>query len=259
MTFKTNGTPEDINKINSLIRNKVNPEDVYIFSVTLCNNDLDKDYEKFSREALDDLADMFIGKTSGDSKARIFDTWLEKLDGKETIDGEQFYQLKAKAFILKTDENIPLITDIETGIKKEVSISCSVNSRICSICNSDSEKAICNHMPGNKYEDTIAYRILSNIGEAYEFDFVNIFTNTTTHNDKTLSKKEIVTTKLNNLLANKIYWIKINGVTVLFDHFDIDKSEVYFSKSSDRINPIFVYRNIETANSSLDDVYRALL
>ena len=258
MTYKTNGTPEDINKINNLIRNKVNPEDVYIFSVTLCNNDVDKDYEKFSREMLDDLADMFIGKTTGDSKAKIFDTWVEKINEKETVDGKRFYQLKAKAYILKTEDNMPLITDIMSGIKKEVSISCSVKTRICSICNSNSEKGICNHIPGNKYENEIAYRILSNVNEVYEFDFINNFTNTT-HSDKTLSKKEIVTTKLNNLLANKTNWIKINGVTVLFDHFDIDKSEVYFSKSSDRINPIYVYRNIETANASLDDVYKALL
>ena len=116
MTYKTNGTPEDINKINNLIRNKVNPEDVYIFSVTLCNNDVDKDYEKFSREMLDDLADMFIGKTTGDSKAKIFDTWVEKINEKETVDGKRFYQLKAKAYILKTEDNMPLITVSMSGI-----------------------------------------------------------------------------------------------------------------------------------------------
>ncbi len=42
---------------------------------------------------------------ASDQKARIFDTWIEKVDGKITADGEPYYMLKAKAYTVKNDEN----------------------------------------------------------------------------------------------------------------------------------------------------------
>lgn len=50
-----------------------------MFSVVLCNNDVDRDHEKFTRRALEELGALFVGKTgifdhsmkSGDQAARI--------------------------------------------------------------------------------------------------------------------------------------------------------------------------------------------
>ena len=83
--MKNNQTAKtDIEKINLFSRKKLTENDVYIFTVKLCNNDIDRDYEKFSLSALRALAPMFIGKTgifdhsmkSADQKARIFETWV---------------------------------------------------------------------------------------------------------------------------------------------------------------------------------------
>ncbi|MGN1202676.1 MAG: hypothetical protein ACI4RF_05220 [Eubacterium sp.] len=172
----------DLEKINCFTRSEFAADSLYVFSVALCNNDVDRDYEKFSLEALEQLKEKFLGKTgisdhsmkSSDQRARIFDTWVEKVEGKKTADGEDFYQLKAKAYMVKSDENMPLITDIEAGIKKEVSVSCSMGKSVCSICGCDKRSGCCEHIGGRKYNGKTAFFILSDVKDAYEFSFVAV-------------------------------------------------------------------------------------
>lgn len=172
----------DLEKINKFTRREFDADSLYIFSIALCNNDIDRDYEKFSLEALNEMKEKFVGKTgiadhsmkSSDQKARIFDTWVEKVDGRKTADGEDFYQLKAKAYMVKSDENMALITDIEAGIKKEVSVSCSVGKSVCSICGIDKKNGHCTHISGREYKSKTAYSILSDVRDAYEFSFVAV-------------------------------------------------------------------------------------
>lgn len=172
----------DIDKINRFTRTRLDADSLYVFSAVLCNNDIDRDYEKFSVSALKRLKDLFIGKTgifdhsmkAGDQKARIFDTWLEKAEGKKTADGEELYQLKAKAYMLRNDENAGLINEIEAGIKKEVSVSCSVKKSICSVCHTDKRQSTCEHIKGRIYNNSTAYTILEDAEDAYEFSFVAV-------------------------------------------------------------------------------------
>ncbi len=177
----TAGT-DDIEKINQFTRSEIGADSLYIFSVVLCNNDIDRDYEKFSLKTLEQLKDMFVGKTgifdhsmkASDQKARIFDTYIERTEGRKTADGEALYQLKAKAYMLKSKDNMPLISEIEAGIKKEVSVSCSVERSICSICGKDKRSSGCEHFNGKSYNGALAYTILEDAKDAYEFSFVAV-------------------------------------------------------------------------------------
>lgn len=172
----------DIDKINRFTKAQFDIDRLYVFSVVLCNNDIDRDNEKFSIESLNQLSTLFLGKTgisdhsmkSSDQKARIFDTKVEKLEGRKTADGEDFYQLKAKAYMVKSQENMPLITEIEAGIKKEVSISCSMGKSICSICGADKRSMQCEHISGREYKGKTAFTVLSDARDAYEFSFVAV-------------------------------------------------------------------------------------
>ena len=38
----------DLDKINQFTRSQFGSDELYIFSVILCNNDIDRDYERFS-------------------------------------------------------------------------------------------------------------------------------------------------------------------------------------------------------------------
>lgn len=172
----------DIEKINKFTRSNFSAESLYVFSASLCNNDIDRDYEKFSVESLYQLKELFLGKTgicdhsmkSSNQKARIFETWVEKCEGRKTSDGEDFYELKAKAYMVKNEKNMPLITEIEAGIKKEVSVSCSMGRKICSICGSEKSSGKCSHLSGQEYSGKPAYTILFDAKDAYEFSFVAV-------------------------------------------------------------------------------------
>ena len=53
----------DMEKINRYTRRAYGPEEVYVFSLVLCDNEIDRDFERFSLEALNGLKEMFPGKT----------------------------------------------------------------------------------------------------------------------------------------------------------------------------------------------------
>ena len=179
---KSVATNEDLAKIQQFSRRELLPEEIYVFNVDLCNNDIDRDFEKFSVETLEQMAKLFVGKTgifdhsmkSSDQTARIFDAYVERINGKKTADGEDFYCLKAKAYMLNNEQNRSLIDSIEAGIKKEVSVSCSVDKAYCSICSTDRKRAACEHRKGRMYGDRLCFNILTDATDAYEFSFVAV-------------------------------------------------------------------------------------
>lgn len=71
-----------LKKLNSFTRREHSKDEVYIFDVILCDNDIDRDNEAFSDNALDSLQKLFIGKTGvfdhnpkgSNQTSRIFDT-----------------------------------------------------------------------------------------------------------------------------------------------------------------------------------------
>lgn len=173
---------KELSLVNQFTRRPFEADELYLFSVILCDNDVDRDFEKFTPRALEELAELFIGKTglfdhsmkSGDQTARIYKTWVEKQPERKTADGECYYCLKAGAYMVRTPENEALITQIDAGIKKEVSVSCTMHSAVCSICGADRRKSRCGHVPGGEYDGKTAVTVLSEAGDAYEWSFVAV-------------------------------------------------------------------------------------
>ena len=153
-----------------------------MFSVVLCNNDVDRDHEKFTRRALEELGALFVGKTgifdhsmkSGDQAARIYATAVVPVPGRKTADGEDLVTLQAKAYMVRTPGNAELITQIDGGIKKEVSVSCAMGSAVCSLCGADRRSGGCSHVPGRSYDGKVAFTVLSDATDAYEWSFVAV-------------------------------------------------------------------------------------
>lgn len=171
-----------LEKINKFTRRPFTEDEIYAFSVILCDNDIDRDYESFSDDALVTLAKSFIGKTgifdhnptTSNQNARIFDTEIVTDDSRKTKTGKPYKYLKANAYMVRTADNETLISEIDGGIKKEVSISCSASSRKCSICGCDKALNGCAHIKGKLYNNKISYTILDDITDAYEWSFVAV-------------------------------------------------------------------------------------
>ena len=54
---------QELELINGYTRRKFTAEELYVFSVVLCDNEIDRDFERFTDEALGKMAELFIGKT----------------------------------------------------------------------------------------------------------------------------------------------------------------------------------------------------
>ena len=170
----TSGVPNavQLEAINAQAKGKLTAEQVYIFSVRLCDDQVDRDGERFDTAALPVLAKLFIGKTgivdhkwSSDSQvARIFETQVVCEDGVSYI--------KAWAYIRRGGAADEVIADIEAGIKKEVSVGCAMGRAICSICGS--EYGSCGHLKGEYYDGALCAAILKEPMDAYEFSFVAV-------------------------------------------------------------------------------------
>lgn len=171
-----------LDKINKFTRRELTEDELYTFSVILCDNEIDRDCERFSDKALDTLSTMFIGKTgifdhkpsTSNQTARIYDTELVTDECRTTKNGEPYKYLKASAYMVRTEDNKNLIAEIDGGIKKEVSISCSAAKRVCSVCGRDKSQGGCGHISGKSYGGNICHTILDGISDAYEWSFVAV-------------------------------------------------------------------------------------
>ena len=54
---------EILKRLNEFTRREMSEDEVYIFDVILCDNDIDRDGERFSQNALESLKKLFVGKT----------------------------------------------------------------------------------------------------------------------------------------------------------------------------------------------------
>lgn len=173
---------DKLEKLNRFTRREHTEDEVFLFDVTLCDNDIDRDLECFSEESLHRLGELFVGKTgifdhdlrSRSQTARIYDTWVEEDAQKQTRDGRPYIALKAGAYMIRTESNADLIREIEGGIKKEVSVSCSAGRRVCSVCGANLAEEGCVHVPGKLYGGKLCYTVLEDMQDAYEWSFVAV-------------------------------------------------------------------------------------
>ena len=181
-TYDFELTDEVMDKINRLTRRPLKKERVYAFPVILCDNEIDRDGERFSGQSIEKLATLFVGKTGifdhdpkgRNQTARIFDTCVDRPEGKLTSDGEQYICLVARAYMVRNDRSAALIDEIDAGIKKEVSISCAVAKKTCSVCGKDIYKERCSHIKGREYGGKKCYVSLEEPTDAYEWSFVAV-------------------------------------------------------------------------------------
>ena len=165
-------TAMQLEAINAQAKARLNGDQVYVFSLRLCDDQVDRDHERFDTGALGTLAKLFVGKTgivdhkwSADNQvARIFETQVIREKGVSYI--------KAWAYIRRGGANDEIIADIEAGIKKEVSVGCAMGRIICSVCGS--EYGTCGHLKGEAYDGQVCCAILQEPVDAYEFSFVAV-------------------------------------------------------------------------------------
>lgn len=164
----------DMTKINAQALVELKAEDVFAFRIRAADDQVDRDFERFTADALDGLAKLFVGKTviadhmwsSSMQTARIYDAAVEKMSG-TTV-------LVLFAYMLRNDQTAATIAAVEGGILREVSVGCAMGKATCSICGADKSKVFCEHRRGREYDGKQCVVELSQPEDAYELSFVAV-------------------------------------------------------------------------------------
>ena len=179
--FKKHGSVEkqagfspDMGLINAQALVELSEEDVFPFRLAACDDQIDRDHERFTRKALDQLAGLFIGRpiimdhiwSAKGQTARIYDSEVQEADG--------VTRLVLSAYMLRNEASAPAISAIEGGILREVSVGCSVKHCVCSICGTDKAETWCGHRPGQDYDGETCVVDLDEAVDAYELSFVAV-------------------------------------------------------------------------------------
>ena len=171
---------EDLALINRLSKTELGAEQVYVFTVRLCDNEVDRDFERFDSEALERLGELLVGRSglfdhqwsARGQAARLYKTEVVREPAARTEAGDEYRWLKGWAYLLRTERNADLIAEIEGGSKKEVSVGCGAGRSVCSICGA--EDGGCGHVRGQVYDGKLCFRELRDVTDAYEWSFVAV-------------------------------------------------------------------------------------
>ena len=158
--------------INAQAKGTLTAEQVYVFSLRLCDDQVDRDHERFDTEALPGLARLFIGKTGIVDHRWSADSQVARIFAAEVVREDRVSYIKAWAYIRRGGQADEIIADIEAGIKKEVSVGCAMGMAVCSVCGS--EYGACGHRKGEHYDGQLCCAILREPMDAYEFSFVAV-------------------------------------------------------------------------------------
>ncbi len=222
-------TDEDMSLINNYALKTLTKDEVFCFSVILCDNDIDRDFERFDETSLKTLEKLFVGKTgilnhsmkSEDQTCRTYKTQVICDNTRKTADGKPYICLKAWCYTVRSEKNASLIKDIESGIKKEVSVSCASKSRICSICGAEN----CNHIAGRVYNGETCRKTITDITDAYEWSFVAVPAQRQAGVTKSFKKEKSMENILKSIRQEKSLTLNEKELKKLSDYMDTLKMQ----------------------------------
>ena len=181
--------PEDMALINAQAKGNLRPEDVYTFRVNMCDNEVDRDIERFPDATLEALAPMFEGKpvltdhrwSAEKQVARLYRARVLGT-GKRNSLGEPYKVLRGDAYMLRSDQTAPLIDAVEGGILREVSVGFAAKKRTCSICGKPiffdwktwTDHCEDGHAQGETYSGKRCFAEIREPSDAFELSFVAV-------------------------------------------------------------------------------------
>lgn len=160
--------------INRQTLRQLSEDEVFTFRLAACDNQVDRDFERFTDKSLDDLADLFVGKTvlrdhswsAGSQTARVYAAGVED-DGRRK-------RLILRCYMPRSGQSTDTIEAIETGMLRECSVGCRMERAVCTVCGADQTKTSCAHIPGREYDGNLCVMELDGAKDAYEVSLVAV-------------------------------------------------------------------------------------
>lgn len=160
--------------INAQALRPLTAEDVFTFKLAACGTKVDRDFERFTDKALEQMAKLYVGRpvlrdhrwSNGSQTARVYAAGVEQ-------DGD-VKRLVLRCYMPRTEKNAETITAIESGITRECSVGLRVGKSVCSICGANQMETICRHWGGREYDGQVCHFDLSDVRDAYEVSLVAV-------------------------------------------------------------------------------------
>ena len=148
----------------------------------LCDDQQDRDLEKFSVHALQQMAKLFPGKPMLSDHSWSALRQIGRIYKADVVQHKGITYLRGSVYMVRSDSTNDIIKSIEAGVLKEVSVGCSCKKRTCSECGADVEYSwkdgyICKN--GHRKGDTgkngkPILTVLDDVTDTYELSFVAV-------------------------------------------------------------------------------------
>lgn len=173
---KQTATPEELAEINRYAMRELEAEEVFTFQLAACDNQVDRDNERFSDAALEGFARLYPGKpvlldhnwSAKDQYARVYAAHVEADSVRVGVK-----RLILRCYAPRLNTTRAYIEAIETGLKKECSVGVAVERSLCSICG-ESYYENCLHIRGQEYNGQRCHVVLDGAADAYEVSLVAV-------------------------------------------------------------------------------------
>lgn len=165
---------EELALINTQALRPLAAEEVFVFRLAACDNQVDRDFERFTAEALEQMARLYVGKpvlrdhawTKGSQTARVYAAGVEDAGG--------IRRLVLRCYMPRTAGTAETITAIESGVIRECSVGLWVGRTTCSICGAVQQQAMCAHYNGRTYDRKLCHFDLDDIRDVFEVSLVAV-------------------------------------------------------------------------------------
>lgn len=160
--------------INAQALRALSADEIFTFRLAACDNQIDRDCERFTEATLEQLSKLYIGKpvlrdhkwSAETQTARVFDA--------QVADEGEVKRLVLSCYMVRTASTADTIAAIEGGILRECSVGCAVEHVNCSICGADQRKTLCEHWAGKEYDGAMCVFELDGAADAYEVSLVAV-------------------------------------------------------------------------------------
>ncbi len=167
---------EELALINQQTLRSLGAEEVFTFRLAACDNQVDRDFERFTEATLEELAQKYVGRpvlrdhnwSAAAQTARVYAGSVEP--GEE----EGVRRLVLRCYMPRSEQTAPTIAAIESGILRECSLGLSVKRALCSICGANQRETLCKHIQGREYDGQVCHMDLDGAADAYEVSMVAV-------------------------------------------------------------------------------------
>lgn len=167
---------DELEAINRHTLRELSAEEVFTFRLAACDNQVDRDMERFADETLEEMANLYPGKpvlldhnwSAKDQCARVYGAQVEEDPVRAGVK-----RLILNCYIPRLRNTENAISAIETGLRKECSVGCAVTMRKCSICGQDYYEN-CLHIRGQEYGGQLCHLVLCGCEDVYEVSMVAV-------------------------------------------------------------------------------------